>query len=316
MEPINRGKGVTESERYLAQLADRTFLNLWSYPNTFIDKKVRNKGDGKELCDLLVVCGDDVIIFSDKSCGWPEHTDINVSWARWYRRAVEKSVEQIRGAERWLSQFPDRIFIDRPCTQRLPIGLPPTECARVHGVVIAIGADEACKKHCNDDDGSLMIFGPLKGKDHMDPKAKAYLPFAIGDVDLEGPFVHVFDKSGLDLVLGEMDTIADFTRYLAEREKFIREERVGHSPGEAEMLAIYLQHFDTSGDHVFPAASALGMPDDYKITLAQGSYGDFANSAPYQAKKAADEISYAWESLPCGSWRGKTAPFAARSAAR
>jgi hypothetical protein len=53
--PIVRGSGATPSEKYLARLADRSFLNLWSYPNTFIDKRVRGKGDGKELCDLLVV---------------------------------------------------------------------------------------------------------------------------------------------------------------------------------------------------------------------------------------------------------------------
>ena len=73
---IKRGFGVTKSESYLAKLAERNFLNLWSYPNTFIDKKVRNKGDGKELCDLLVVCGDHVLIFSDKTVGWPTVKDV------------------------------------------------------------------------------------------------------------------------------------------------------------------------------------------------------------------------------------------------
>jgi hypothetical protein len=298
VDPINRGQGVTESERYLAALADQTFLNLWSYPNTFIDKKGKNGGDGKELCDLLVVCGDTVIIFSDKSIGWPEHQDVNVSWARWCRRAIEKSVDQIRGAERWLKQFPERVFIDRRCTQPLPIALPPPDRARVHGVAIALGAEVACKKYYNDDDdGSLVIVAPLKGKDHTNPQAKAYIPFAVGDVDPGGPFVHVFDEAALDLVLREMDTISDFTRYLQEREKFIRGERVGHSPGEAEMLALYLQHFDPHGDHVFPMPSALGIPDDYTITLTQGFFGVFANSREYKTKKEADKISYAWDRL-------------------
>jgi hypothetical protein len=58
----------------------------------------------------------DVVIFSDKSIGWPNSDDLALSWSRWYRRAVVKSVEQIRGAERWLRQYPDRIFIDPGCT--------------------------------------------------------------------------------------------------------------------------------------------------------------------------------------------------------
>ena len=38
---VARGQGETPSERYLAKLADRTFLDLWSYPNAYIDKEVR-----------------------------------------------------------------------------------------------------------------------------------------------------------------------------------------------------------------------------------------------------------------------------------
>jgi hypothetical protein len=50
MPSIIRSTGLTTSEQYLAKLADKTFLNLWSYPNLYRDV-------GKELCDLLVVCG-------------------------------------------------------------------------------------------------------------------------------------------------------------------------------------------------------------------------------------------------------------------
>ncbi len=62
---IHRSRGSTASEQLLADLGEQAFLNLWSYPNLFYDKKQNGKGDGKELCDMLVVCGDDVIIFSD-----------------------------------------------------------------------------------------------------------------------------------------------------------------------------------------------------------------------------------------------------------
>jgi hypothetical protein len=100
MTAISRGTGTTPSEQYLAAIADRTFLNLWSYPNLYVDRKEKGKGDGKELCDLLVICGDDIIIFSDKSVAWPGAGDFQTQWSRWYRRAIEKSVAQINGAER------------------------------------------------------------------------------------------------------------------------------------------------------------------------------------------------------------------------
>ena len=77
--PIVRSAGGTPSEQYLAKLGDRSFLNLWSFSNTFIDKRSGEKGDGKELCDLLVICGDHILIFSDKTIGWPSGGDENSS---------------------------------------------------------------------------------------------------------------------------------------------------------------------------------------------------------------------------------------------
>jgi hypothetical protein len=88
-------------------LADKTFLRLWSYPNTFIDKRSGNKGVGKELADLLIVFGDDILIFSDKSVGFSPGDDDELARSRWYRHAVAKSVDQVRGAERWLAKFPN-----------------------------------------------------------------------------------------------------------------------------------------------------------------------------------------------------------------
>jgi hypothetical protein len=53
--------GFTKSERFLAELCERTFLSLWSHPNLFC---ARNR----ELTDLAIIFGQDVVLFSDKSC--------------------------------------------------------------------------------------------------------------------------------------------------------------------------------------------------------------------------------------------------------
>jgi hypothetical protein len=63
MAVIKRGIGRSPTEKTLAALADKIFLNLWTYPNLF-------KRDGQELCDVLAVCGNDVLIFSDKNIAW------------------------------------------------------------------------------------------------------------------------------------------------------------------------------------------------------------------------------------------------------
>jgi hypothetical protein len=84
------------------------------------------------------------------------------------------------------------------------------------------------------------------------------MPFAFGDVDPQGRFVHVFDETALDLVTFEMDTITDFARYLGERERAIRDETLRYSPSEAELLAMYMTTEGADGKHAFPRPEALG----------------------------------------------------------
>ena len=128
MSAIKRASGTTTSECYLAKLAEDSFLDLWSYPNVYRDIPMGGGHVmGKEVCDLLVVCGDHVLIFSDKAVAWPTRADTNTAWVRWYKHAIHKSAKQVRGAQRWIAQHPDRIFLDATCSRRLPLTLPPLD---------------------------------------------------------------------------------------------------------------------------------------------------------------------------------------------
>lgn len=49
--PIIRSQGGTASERYLAKLADQSFLNLWSYPSPYRDGFVAQMADGIHLAN-------------------------------------------------------------------------------------------------------------------------------------------------------------------------------------------------------------------------------------------------------------------------
>lgn len=292
--PIVRSEGSTPSERYLAKLADKSFLNLWSYPNTYIDKRVRGKGDGKELCDLLVVCGDHILIFSDKTIEWPDG-DEELAWKRWYKRAIAKSVDQIRGAERWISKFPERIFIDRECRQPLPIKLPPQERRKIHGVVVALGAGNACKRFFGEGIGSLFVVPHIKGEDHW--KGESVLPFVVGDVDPTGAFVHVLDEATLDIVLGEFDTIVDLTAYLSKKEKLIRSGILISAAGEEELVAYYITHMNSLGEHDFVRPDGSDFIENDGVSFGVGLYGELLHNQQYQAKKVADKSSYVWDTL-------------------
>ncbi|MCC5618407.1 NERD domain-containing protein [Nostoc sp. CHAB 5836] len=86
-------KPVNDSEEFVYQVCNKSFLSLWSYANP-------TGKNSKELCDILVVCEPDIIIISVKDIKLTDSGDIETDWQRWLRKAVKGSVDQIYGAEK------------------------------------------------------------------------------------------------------------------------------------------------------------------------------------------------------------------------
>jgi hypothetical protein len=297
MEEIPRSKGTTKSERYLARLADRTFLNLWAYPNVHRDVLVNGHRTGKEICDLLVVCGNQVIIFSDKTVTWPKKNVVKVAWPRWYKKAVKKSVDQIRGAEGWIDQNPDRIFLDSTCTKNLPIKIPPKDTRKIHGVVVAHGAHEACSRFFEGDRGSFMVRPSLQGDAHMNPSSADFSPFTVGDVEPSGSFIHVLNEVTLGILMKELDTITDFVDYLEHKAVFARSGHLSHAAGEEELLAYYLTHMIDNDRHGFVHPQNRPWTSEEKFGLSTGHYEGLVENPQFISKKEADKNSYLWDRL-------------------
>jgi hypothetical protein len=167
-------------------------LKLWTYPNLF-------KQPGKELIDLVVVFRNDVLLFSDKSCAYPDTGNAGLNWQRWFSRAIAKSAHQVRQAERWLRTQPGEIFLDAAAKEKLPITLPPPAVMTVHRICVATGAADRCRRETGQ---------PMLGIDLTIADAEA--PLRIGTVTEAGGFLHVFDSHALELVLTELDTVSDF----------------------------------------------------------------------------------------------------------
>lgn len=78
----------TPSEALVAELCQRSFLSLWSTANPL-------GRQAKELCDAIVVCGRDVVLFSVKEIALKETGEVEVDWDRWRRKAVDASAKQL-----------------------------------------------------------------------------------------------------------------------------------------------------------------------------------------------------------------------------
>jgi hypothetical protein len=266
---------------------------LWSYANVYRDQGTNGgRSDGKELCDLLVVCGRDIIIFSDKSITFPDSGKIEIDWMRWCKKAVFKSLNQIKGAQRWITNFPERIFLDKHCTQRFPLPIPPEGNRRFHRIVVAQNSSRPCRRWASGGDGSLFLKPSIVGMDHLNADSPEFMPCAIGDLDPSGEFVHVLDDISLTILLTELDTISDFVNFLIKKEAFVRSGKLALSAGEMELLAYYIRNTDKQGVHDFV------LPDDQpQLVIDKGIWESTQRHPAYLRRKNDDKISYVWDRL-------------------
>jgi hypothetical protein len=273
----------TSSEEYLAQLGSWAFLSMWSYPHAYRDQGIAAIGVGKELCDLLVVFGDHILIFSDKRVSYPCCQDPFDSWGRWYREAVLSSSRQVLGAERWLVNFPSRVYSDSKCKTPLPFALP--DSPRIHRVLVCNGAADACRLGIGGS-GSLVITNAAL-------EECLGIPFHVGFFGRTGQAFHVLDEVSLDLVLQTLDTVMDFCTYLERKEYLFRKYPQVIAEGEEELLGLYLQNVSEDGTgHDFIIE---GHPTS--ITIAQGYWQAWLSSTSRRLKLEADLPSYCWDNL-------------------
>jgi hypothetical protein len=194
---------MTASEKFVAELCERAFLRLWTHPNPTGKK-------GKELCDCLIVCGPHVVIISVKEIEYRDTGD-KIGWERWHKAAIEKSVQQIWGAERWL-----RVVDQFERHDGRVITLPPRGERRYHRVSVSLGG-------------------------------RGEVPLRWGNFG--SGFVHVLDEASLTAAFVELDTIADFIEYLTSVESLIDRgvQPVFAGSGPEDLLALYVRNGSNFG---------------------------------------------------------------------
>lgn len=185
---------MTPSEKYVSELCGKSFLPFWSFPNP-IGKK------NKELCDVLVICENIIIIISVKDIKVSNNSDEEINYERWVKKSITDSVKQIYGAERYIS-FTDEILLK---DRKTKIKLPEKSNRVIYRIAIAFG-----------------------GKPN----------YSLPNGEFGNGYVSVFDETSTSIILNELDTITDFTDYLSKKEAFLPKVV---APSETDFLALYLQ---------------------------------------------------------------------------
>lgn len=281
---INKSLGVTPTEQLLAEFGERSFLKLWTYPNPY-------KDDGKELCDLIAVFGDTVFIFFDRNAGLnPASAKTpKVAWERWKRRAIDAQISTAHGAERYVRSG-RQLFLD--AARKKPFPLPVRGVGKVHKLIVAHGAAEACKAASPEN-----IAGSL-GIAYTDTPPNEPWPFFLF-LPRTSP-VHVLDSHNLPIILGELDTVTDLSVYLTAKEQEIERLELVCYCGEEDYLARYLAASDPGAEEM---VNRYIEPSLKGFNMREGLWAEFSNSKTYEATAEANRMSYGWDNLIEGACR-------------
>jgi hypothetical protein len=276
---ITKSAGFTTTERMLAELCDQTFLRLWSYPNP-------HKDDGHELCDLLVVFNEHVFVFFDREGRHLQNSERDplLNWDRWKRDVIDRQVKTARGAERYLKSG-RKIFLDAAFQMPFPINIP-ADRMHVHKIVVAHGANEACKDFSRDN-----VYGSLAVSYSEVPGTSAF-PFMV-HLSKHDP-VHILDSHNLPIVLSELDTFTDLLAYIDAKVQAISKFDLLAYCGEEDLLAHYFGSFDTvTGRHFIGPMEK----DINGVLIPEGEWKEFIERPEYKRKKEADKNSYFWDEI-------------------
>ncbi|NBK99630.1 MAG: hypothetical protein EOM50_16765 [Erysipelotrichia bacterium] len=278
---IIKSAGSTPTEKVLAHFGELSFLSLWSYPNPYTDEGKKNDGDGKELCDLLVLFGNHVLIFSDKSIEYKDTGRLEIDWRRWYKKAIHKSASQIYGAENWIKTYPDRIFLDSKCKNKFPLQFPNANNLIIHRIIVTPLSGESMKNLIGGS-GTLSINSNVKDNEHYDN------PFCVGHINSQKGYIHILNETSLEILMRELNTVNDFIEYLTKKEELMLSNQLVHVAGEEELLAIYQETIDENNNHAF-------IFEDTNIVISEGFWENHIKRPEYLLRHEADKISFLWD---------------------
>jgi hypothetical protein len=208
---------TSESEDYLTKITNSAFLKPWTIPNPFFRV-------GKEISDVLVPFGKDVILFSDKACRFNIDADVEISWSRWKRAAIDESIKQLKGAVRRLDMPNCTIFTDHKAQVPLAFDVPPPN-ERTYHLIAVVRPDR---------DPNIIPAG-WHGLRYSDETETTL--FQIGPRFVGNHFVHVFDGATIEHLLNHFDTGPDFIAYLKSRAAVLA-TRPGVSFRELDLLSL------------------------------------------------------------------------------
>lgn len=262
-------------EEFVNELSFNSFFRYWCFPNP----KDEN-GDKKEICDLLIVFGQYLVIFSVKNYQFKEQ------YSKYFRQTIEKSERQIWGAENKL--FGEKtVYIKHP--DRVIEKFEGNKILKVFRIIVNLG--EGVKfypfNRTTKDEKFINVFDK-KAFEQIVSELDT-LPDFLEYLDKREKFF--FDKRVVILPGEENDfPLETSVQYFEISEKLAKDENTKRtvvlSGTESDLLANYIEN-----GKLFPE---LLQKEEYThayLTL-DGAWKEFISKSQVAAKKKDDKISY------------------------
>jgi hypothetical protein len=230
-------KGAT-AEAFVHELTEKSMFSDWCYRNPMLKP-------GVELCDMLIVFDDIVIIMQIKDLKLKKDSTPNT-------KDQAKNIKQLHGAYRQLMGLKTPVQLTNP--RRGDEIFDPSVVKRVFMISILTG-----------ESGSIECY-------EVSDKA----------------IVHVFDREFTEIVMNELDTVADLLAYLDQKEKVLRGgSTIKLQDGEKDFLAYYINQKRDLRD----------VADNTTLVIDEDIWYQYETAEDVIAKHNADRISYAWDGL-------------------
>lgn len=233
------------AEALIAKLCSDAFFQDFCFKNPYIGVGK----DRKELCDVLVVLDEIVVIWQIKN--------IKLGKDGHFKKSdIDKAISQCRGAKRKLTSI-GKIQLTNVAGNEKTI-----DASKIKEVYL-IAAIE----------GGLSEFGSF-----YDDSSK-------GDV-------HIFFEEFTRYATKHLNTVADFVRYLKNKERFLNDGKsLVINGGEEELLALYINNNRTFGNMEGKKATHIFLD-------TEGSAEELESDEGYKDKQEADEYwGKAWDML-------------------
>ncbi len=227
-----------KAEAFVHELTEKSMFSDWCYRNPMLKP-------GVELCDMLIVFDDIVVIIQIKDLKLKKDGTPNI-------KDQVKNIKQLHGAYRQLMELKTPVTLNNP--RRGDEIFDPGIVKRVFMISILTG--ESSDIEC----------------------------YEVSDKAI----VHVFDREFTEIIMNELDTVADLLGYLDQKEKVLRGgSTIKLREGEKDFLAYFInQKRDLSG-----------IVNNTALVIDEDIWQQYDTAKDVIAKREADRISYAWDQL-------------------